>query len=62
MRYFDVCARSFTGLPSISASIRKSSEKNPIRQAKRSMMKVEEDMDKQSEGTVYKAGDGFDQN
>ena len=47
----------------ISASIRKSSEKEKkIRQAKRSMKKAEEDRDKQSEGTVYKAGDGFDQN
>ena len=45
----------------ISASIRKSSEKDKIRQAKRSMKKAEEDRDKQSEGTVYKAGDGFDQ-
>ena len=46
----------------ISASIRKSYEKGKIRQAKRSMKKAEEDRDKQSEGTVYKAGDGFDQN
>ena len=46
----------------ISASIRKSSEKEKNRQAKRSMKKAEKDRDKQSEGTVYKAGDGFDQN
>ena len=26
------------------------------------MKKAEEDRDKQSEGTVYKAGDGFEQN
>ena len=52
-----------SGILVVLVPVRKSSEKEKnIRQAKRSMKKAEEDRDKQSDGTVYKAGDGFDQN